>query len=77
MSKEIPKAVSAYMAGIGGKGGKTKGASKARDPDHYERLAAMKRLPEHICPTCKKKFKGRDERFCPHCHAEAHKGSPI
>jgi len=73
----LPKAARDYMAQLGSKGGKAKGARKARDPEHYERLAAMKRLPEHVCPTCHKKFKGRDERFCPSCHAKAHKGIPI
>lgn len=38
-----PRAVSDYMAAIGAKGGKTKGKRKARSPEHYERLAAMKR----------------------------------
>lgn len=32
-----------YLAKIGSKGGKTKGPSKARSPEHYKRLAAMKR----------------------------------
>lgn len=38
-----PKAVTAYMAALGSKGGKAKGKSKARDPEHYKRLADMKR----------------------------------
>ena len=32
-----------YLAAIGSKGGKTTGKSKARDPEHYKRLADMKR----------------------------------
>jgi len=32
-----------YLAKIGSKGGKAKGPSKRRSPEHYERLAAMKR----------------------------------
>jgi hypothetical protein len=31
------------MAGIGGKGGKAKGPTKARDPALYKRLADMKK----------------------------------
>lgn len=42
MSK-IPKSVSDYMASIGGKGGKTTGETKVRDPAHYKRLADLKR----------------------------------
>jgi len=38
-----PKALAAYMAAIGKKGGETKGVSKRRSKEHYERLAAMKR----------------------------------
>jgi hypothetical protein len=38
-----PKAISDYMAKLGSKGGKTKGNAKARDPEHYKRLADMKR----------------------------------
>lgn len=38
-----PKSVSAYMASIGSKGGKTKGKSKTRSAVHYKRLADMKR----------------------------------
>jgi len=37
-----PKAVSAYMALIGKKGGETRGHSKRRSPEHY-RAAAAKR----------------------------------
>jgi hypothetical protein len=40
---KLPKAVSDYMATLGSKGGKTKGKSKARDPEHYRRLADLKR----------------------------------
>lgn len=40
---KVPKAVSAYMAALGSKGGQTKGASKRRPKAHYERLAAAKR----------------------------------
>lgn len=32
-----------YLAKIGSKGGKAKGPSKARSPEHYKRLADMKR----------------------------------
>jgi hypothetical protein len=39
----IPKAVSAYMGSLGKKGGKAAGARKARSPEHYKRLADMKR----------------------------------
>ena len=42
-----PKAVSAYMAAMGAKGGKASGARKRRSPEHYERLAAMKRKPKN------------------------------
>ena len=38
-----PKAVRDYMAALGSKGGKTRGKAKARDPEHYKRLADMKR----------------------------------
>jgi hypothetical protein len=38
-----PKAVRDYMASLGSKGGGAKGKSKARDPEHYKRLADMKR----------------------------------
>lgn len=31
------------MAALGSKGGQTKGKAKARDPEHYKRLADMKR----------------------------------
>jgi len=44
-----PKAVSAYMAKIGAKGGKTKGKSKTRPTEHYKAAAAKrwaKRKPE-------------------------------
>jgi hypothetical protein len=40
---KIPKAVTDYMATLGSKGGKAKGTRKARDPEHYKRLADMKR----------------------------------
>jgi hypothetical protein len=40
---KVPKAVSAYMAGLGSKGGKAKGPAKARDPELYKRLADMKK----------------------------------
>jgi hypothetical protein len=33
----------AALAAIGSEGGKAKGKRKARSPEHYERLAAMKR----------------------------------
>jgi general stress protein YciG len=39
----LPKAARDYMAAIGSKGGKAKGKAKARDPEHYKRLADMKR----------------------------------
>lgn len=45
-------AARAYLAKIGAKGGKASGEVKARDPEHYKRLAkmkaaaAMKRDPE-------------------------------
>lgn len=38
-----PKAVTAYMAKLGSKGGKATGKAKARDPEHYKLLADMKR----------------------------------
>lgn len=38
-----PSHVRAYLAAIGAKGGKAKGASKRRSAAHYERLAAAKR----------------------------------
>jgi hypothetical protein len=41
-----PKAVTDYMAKLGSKGGKAKGKAKARDPEHYKRLADMKRAKE-------------------------------
>lgn len=37
-----PKAVSAYMAEIGKKGGETKGAAKKRSTAHYKRAAAKR-----------------------------------
>jgi hypothetical protein len=37
------QAVKAYMSALGKKGGKAKGKRKARDPEHYARLAEMKR----------------------------------
>jgi len=36
-------AVKAYLASIGSKGGKATGKRKARSPEHYERLAKVKR----------------------------------
>lgn len=33
----------AAIAAIGRKGGQTKGSTKRRSPEHYARLAAMKR----------------------------------
>lgn len=42
-SKALREAARAYMAQIGAKGGKTKGESKARPPEHYKRLADMRR----------------------------------
>ena len=42
-----------YLAKIGSKGGKAKGASKRRPKAHYERLAAMKRknaIERYDCP---------------------------
>jgi hypothetical protein len=39
----IPDAVRAYMGALGKKGGKASGARKARSPEHYKRLADMKR----------------------------------
>jgi len=44
--------ISKYMAKIGRKGGKAKGAAKRRSPEHYERLASMKRRLFTICPKC-------------------------
>lgn len=38
-----PKAVRAYMAALGSKGGQATGAAKARDPEHYKRLADLRR----------------------------------
>jgi hypothetical protein len=38
-----PKAVTDYMAKLGSKGGKAKGKAKSRDPEHYKKLADMKR----------------------------------
>lgn len=38
-----PKAVRDYMAALGSKGGQATGAAKARDPEHYKRLADMRR----------------------------------
>lgn len=37
-----PKAVSAYMASIGSKGGKTKGSAKRRPKAHYKAAAAKR-----------------------------------
>lgn len=34
-------------------------------------------LPLHTCPTCRKKFRGADDRFCPDCHAEAQRHGPL
>lgn len=42
-----PKAVRDYMAALGKKGGETKGKSKARSPEHYARLADMKRKKQN------------------------------
>jgi hypothetical protein len=39
----ITKAQRAALSAIGRKGGKTKGETKRRSAEHYERLAAMKR----------------------------------
>ena len=44
-----------YLAAIGSKGGKTTGKSKARDPEHYKRLADMKRAkPKPVCTNIHK-----------------------
>lgn len=40
----ITKAQRAALAAIGAKGGKAKGKRKARSPEHYQRLADMKRV---------------------------------
>ena len=37
------KAISDYLAGIGSKGGKAKGARKARSPEHYKKLGELHR----------------------------------
>ena len=42
MSKRLPTAVSAYMAAIGAKGGKAKGARKKRPSAHYKAAAAKR-----------------------------------
>jgi hypothetical protein len=39
----LTKAQRAALAAIGAKGGKAKGKRKARSPEHYRRLADMKR----------------------------------
>jgi hypothetical protein len=39
-----------YLAKIGSKGGKTKGAAKRRPAAHYKRLADMKRAKAKLCP---------------------------
>lgn len=38
-----PKSVSAYMADIGARGGKAKGARKARSPAHYAKMIAARK----------------------------------
>jgi len=43
MKRSIPPAAKAYLAKIGSKGGKAAGKRKARPPEHYKRLADMKR----------------------------------
>jgi hypothetical protein len=40
---KVPKALRAYMAALGSKGGKATGERKARDPAHYKKLADMRR----------------------------------
>ena len=42
MSK-VPAAVSAYLASIGAKGGKASGDAKRRSPEHYKRLAEIRK----------------------------------
>lgn len=44
------KDVKAYLAKIGSKGGKAKGSVKARSPEHYKRLADMKRAKKQEKP---------------------------
>lgn len=41
--KQIPEEVSEYMAKIGSKGGKTKGAKKKRSTAHYKKLGEIHR----------------------------------
>lgn len=55
----LAKALRKHMAALGAKGGQTTGAAKARDPEHYKRLADMRRAKaaaRHVtvpqCPMC-------------------------
>jgi hypothetical protein len=52
MDHELRKYLAAIGRKGGEKGGKTKGAAKRRSPEHYERLAAMKRSPFKVCHKC-------------------------
>jgi hypothetical protein len=50
---KVPKALRAYMAVLGSKGGKATGKRKARDPAHYKKLADMRRAKakDKVKPT--------------------------
>ena len=37
----------------------------------------LSELSEHTCPTCHKRFRGADDRFCPDCHREAQAHGPL
>lgn len=53
MSQRPPKAVSAYMAKIGRKGGEATGEAKKRSTEHYRKAARMrwaKRSPRDSRP---------------------------
>jgi hypothetical protein len=44
---------------------------------HGIALARTSELSEHTCPTCHKRFRGADDRFCPDCHREAQAHGPL
>jgi hypothetical protein len=52
---KAPKELREYLAKIGAKGGKADGERKARDPEHYARLAKLNRERFAAARKAKKK----------------------
>ena len=50
-------------------------ADESFQDDHDEKAARAEERALQTCPTCGDTFRGRDDRFCPKCHAKT--SSPI